>query len=66
MNIFSPVVSSGTSDGAIGVLRSNSNLFNVLITRAIATLIVVGNKGAAFNCNMDYLARFAAFADLSV
>lgn len=61
--IFSPVVSSGVSDGALGFLRSNPNLFNVAISRARAALIVVGNKGAALNCNVDYLARFAAYSE---
>lgn len=60
---FSPVVSSGVSDGALGFLRSNPNLFNVAITRARAALIVVGDKGAALNCKVDYLARFAAYTD---
>ena len=60
--IFSPVVSSGVSDGALSFLRSNPNLFNVAITRARAALIVVGDKGAALNCNVDYLARFAAYS----
>ena len=60
---FSPVVSSGVSDGALGFLRSNPNLFNVAITRARAALIVVGDKGAALNCKVAYLARFAAYTD---
>lgn len=61
--IFSPVVSSGISDGSLGFLRSNPNLFNVAITRARASLIVVGNKSAALNCDVDYLAKFAAYTD---
>jgi very-short-patch-repair endonuclease len=60
--IFSPAVSSGVSDGAIGFLRRNPNLFNVAISRARAALIVVGNKEAALNCNVDYLARFAVYS----
>jgi very-short-patch-repair endonuclease len=59
--LLSPVVSSGISDGALGFLRSNPNLFNVAITRARAALIVVGDKSAALNCNVEYLARFAAY-----
>jgi very-short-patch-repair endonuclease len=61
--IFSPVVSSGISDGALAFLRSNPNLFNVAVTRARAALIVVGDKGAALNCGVDYLARFAAYSE---
>ncbi len=61
--IFSPVVSGGISEGALGFLRGNPNLFNVAITRARAALIVVGNKSAALNCNVDYLSRFATYID---
>jgi very-short-patch-repair endonuclease len=57
--IFSPVVSSGVSGAALGFLRNSPNLFNVAISRARAALIVVGDKGAALNCGVDYLARFA-------
>jgi very-short-patch-repair endonuclease len=60
--IFSPVVSSGVSDSALGFLRSNPNLFNVAISRARAALIVVGNREAALGCSVDYLARFAAYS----
>jgi very-short-patch-repair endonuclease len=60
--IFSPVVSSGVSDSALGFLRSNPNLFNVAISRARAALIVVGNREAALNGSVDYLARFAAYS----
>jgi very-short-patch-repair endonuclease len=58
---FSPVVSSGISDGALGFLRSNGNLFNVAITRARGLLHVVGDREAAAACGVDYLERFAAY-----
>ncbi len=61
--IFSPVVSEGVPDTALGFLRSNPNLFNVAITRARAALVVVGDHSAAINCSVDYLARFAAYVD---
>jgi len=61
--IFSPVVSQGISDSALGFLRSNRNLFNVAITRARAALIVVGDKHAALNSGIDYLSRFASYVD---
>lgn len=61
--IFSPAVSYGISEGAIAFLRRNPNLFNVAITRARAALIVVGNRAAALDGSVDYLARFAAYAD---
>ena len=61
--IFSPVVSEGISRGALGFLGANKNLFNVAITRARAALIVVGDKSAALTCGVDYLAKFAVYAD---
>jgi very-short-patch-repair endonuclease len=61
--IFSPAVSLGVSDAAIGFLRRHPNLFNVAITRARAALIVVGNKEAALNSRVDYLARFAVYCE---
>lgn len=61
--IFSPVVSEGVPDTALGFLRSNPNLFNVAITRARAALVVVGDHSAAMNCSVDYLARFASYVD---
>jgi very-short-patch-repair endonuclease len=61
--IFSPVVSEGVQDTALGFLRSNPNLFNVAITRARAALVVVGDYSTAVNCSVDYLARFASYVD---
>jgi very-short-patch-repair endonuclease len=58
---FSPVVSSGTPAGALSFLRSNGNLFNVAITRARGLLQVVGDRTAAANCGVGYLADFAAY-----
>lgn len=56
---FSPVISEGTPNGALGFLRSNGNLFNVAITRARGLLHVVGDRDAARNCGVDYLERFS-------
>jgi very-short-patch-repair endonuclease len=61
--IFSPVVSEGVPETALGFLRSNPNLFNVAITRARSALVVVGDHSAAMNCNVDYLVRFASYVD---
>lgn len=61
--VFSPVVSRGIADGSLRFLRSNGNLFNVAITRARAALYVVGDKKAARESNVDYLAAFADYAD---
>jgi len=60
---FSPVVSEGISDRTLSFLRNTPNLFNVAITRARAALIVVGDKSAALNCNVDYLSQFAAYTE---
>jgi very-short-patch-repair endonuclease len=60
--IFSPVVSPGVSEAALGFLRSHPNLFNVAISRARAALIVVGNRTAALSGSVDYLARFAVYS----
>jgi len=59
--IFSPVVSRGIRDTALGFLRRNANLFNVAITRARAALVVVGDQGAAETCNVEYLRKFASY-----
>lgn len=61
--LFSPVISEGVSDGALGFLRSNRNLFNVAITRARAALVVVGDKSAALHSGVDYLSKFASYVD---
>ena len=57
--IFSPVVSKGIADGAVGFLKKTDNLFNVAIIRARAALIVAGDPSAAKNAGVDYLAAFA-------
>jgi len=61
--VFSPVVSQGMAEGSLRFLRSNGNLFNVAITRARAALYVVGDKKAARESTVDYLAAFADYAD---
>ena len=58
---FSPVVSRGISQSALGFLRSNGNLFNVAITRARGLLHVVGDRGVAMECGVDYLEKFASY-----
>jgi len=61
--IFSPTVSDDTPRGALWFLDTYPNLFNVAITRARSAFIVVGNKSAALNCGVDYLARFASYVE---
>ncbi len=60
--LFSPVVSKDTPSGALGFLNSNSNLFNVAITRARAQLIVVGDLVECGSSEVGYLSRFARYA----
>lgn len=61
--IFSPVVSKGIADGAVGFLKRTDNLFNVAITRARAALIVVGDPAAAKNAGVSYLSNFANYVE---
>lgn len=61
--IFSPVISSGISKGAMAFLKSRPNLFNVAITRARAALIVVGDKQSALESEVEYLAKFAKYVE---
>jgi very-short-patch-repair endonuclease len=61
--IFSPVISKGAADGAVGFLKKTDNLFNVAITRARAALVVVGDPAAAKNAGVSYLASFANYVE---
>lgn len=61
--IFSPVVSNGAPQGTLNFLGSTPNLFNVAITRARASLIILGNKTFCQNSNIHYLAHFADYTD---
>jgi very-short-patch-repair endonuclease len=61
--VFSPVVARGVAEGSLAFLRKNGNLFNVAITRARAALYVVGDKQAALESGVDYLASFVRYAD---
>ena len=60
--IFSPVVSVGMTESAKSFLRRNGNRFNVAFTRARAALVAVGDRQAAQQCGVDYLAHFAMYA----
>lgn len=59
--IFSTVISTGTPPGSIGFLRSTGNLFNVAITRAKSTLIIVGDKETCSHCDVPYLEHFVDY-----
>ncbi|TLF44822.1 AAA domain-containing protein [Maribacter aurantiacus] len=58
--IFSAVVSHGMSEGSAGFLARNGNLFNVALTRARASLIVVGDQKS---CYRSAIVHFSQFAD---
>jgi very-short-patch-repair endonuclease len=59
---FSPVVSVGIGDSAIRFLKGHGNLFNVAITRARSELVVVGDRVAALNSSVTYLASFTEYS----
>jgi very-short-patch-repair endonuclease len=61
--IFSPVVSRAMPQGASIFLKKTGNLFNVAITRARATLVVVGDFGAAKNSDIKHLSAFAGYVE---
>ncbi|MDE2803071.1 MAG: AAA domain-containing protein [Chloroflexota bacterium] len=61
--IFSPVVAQGISANALRFLGANGNLFNVAITRARSTLLVVGDKSASSSSGVDYLQRFVKYVN---
>lgn len=55
---FSPAISQGASQGALGFLKNTGNLFNVAITRARAVLVVVGDSGYCSKCGVPYMEHF--------
>jgi very-short-patch-repair endonuclease len=59
---FSPVVSAGANDNMLRFLKNHGNLFNVAITRARSELVVVGDRQAALDSGVSYLASFAEYA----
>jgi very-short-patch-repair endonuclease len=59
---FSPVVSAGVGESTLRFLRSHGNLFNVAVTRARSELLVVGDRQAALDSGVDYLASFARYS----
>jgi very-short-patch-repair endonuclease len=58
---FSPVVSLGMGESTLRFLKTHGNLFNVAITRARSELIVVGDRQAALDSEVGYLAAFAEY-----
>lgn len=59
--IFSCVVTDSAPAGTIGFLSSTGNLFNVAITRARSTLVVIGDYKYCSGCNIQYLRQFANY-----
>lgn len=59
--IFSPVISKGTSNGAIQFLNNTGNLFNVAITRARSTLKVIGDIKYCSECQVSYMENFVTY-----
>jgi very-short-patch-repair endonuclease len=59
---FSPVVSLGVGENTLRFLKTHGNLFNVAITRARSELVVVGDRQAALDSGVEYLASFAEYA----
>lgn len=58
---FSPVVSLGVGESTLRFLKSHGNLFNVAVTRARSDLVVVGDRQAALDSGVSYLAGFAEY-----
>ena len=58
---FSPVVSVGVGESTLRFLKGHGNLFNVAITRARSELVVVGDRQAALDSGVAYLAGFAEY-----
>ncbi len=58
---FSPVVSLGIGESTLRFLKSHGNLFNVAITRARSEMVVVGDRQAALDSEVGYLAAFAEY-----
>jgi len=61
--IFSPAYSNGIHKGSEIFLKNSGNLFNVAITRARASLLIVGDKMACQKSKVDYLSKFATYVD---
>ena len=61
--LFSPVVGKGMSRGSMRFLQANPNLFNVAITRARASLIVVGDTTSNEIKKLNYLSDFVTYVE---
>ncbi len=59
--LFSPVMASGITDGAMAFLSRDANRINVALTRARAALVIVGDKSACSNGKVSVLSRLAEY-----
>lgn len=59
--IFSSVVTDSAPSVTLGFLNSTGNLFNVAVTRARSTLVVVGDYRYCHECSISYLQQFASY-----
>jgi superfamily I DNA and/or RNA helicase/very-short-patch-repair endonuclease len=59
--IFSSVLSNGIKPGTESFLSRNGNLFNVALTRARATLIVIGDMNACMTSSVTHFSQFAKY-----
>ena len=59
--LLSPVVSLNCPESALNFLRRTGNLFNVAVTRARASLIVVGDQEYVLQCGVRYFEEFAKY-----
>jgi superfamily I DNA and/or RNA helicase/very-short-patch-repair endonuclease len=61
--IMSPALQSGAPDSAIKFVSGQANLFNVAVTRARATLMVVGNRDAKELNKVPHIQAFVKYVD---
>ena len=61
MMFFSTVISDGSPSSCVNFLKSTGNLFNVAITRAKSSLVVVGNQEYCKGCGVSYLEHFVEY-----
>lgn len=61
--IMSPALQSGAPDSAIKFVSGQANLFNVAVTRARATLMVVGNSDAKELNKVPHIQAFVKYVD---
>lgn len=61
--IFSPAISAGTLPGALSFLKNTGNLFNVAVTRARSSLIVVGDISYCAGSGVPYMEHFVEYVN---